>query len=185
MYCCFLGLLSSSFHGYKWFVSSFIQTSVLHHFLPRRRIGGKCKKCERGFGNWMKFTGRVRNHEYSSYRALCCVEGDVLLSNTTQCSFVAWLILSVGVQSWCTQHVRTVEFEVCRLHNCQVGVLLFLLVSTVKLWHLPQCSVFGVFFLIEHISVHTLYALWSCALKPLKALACGSQSWPQNCAFSW
>ena len=41
-------------------VFSCVQTIVLHHFLHRRKANGRCKKCERGFGNWKKLTGRVR-----------------------------------------------------------------------------------------------------------------------------
>ena len=36
-----------------------LQTVTYHHFMHRRKAGGKCQTCERGFGNWKKFTGRV------------------------------------------------------------------------------------------------------------------------------
>ena len=38
---------------------AYTQTHVLHHFLHRRKLSGKCSKCDKGFGSWKKFSGRV------------------------------------------------------------------------------------------------------------------------------
>ena len=48
--------------------------NVTHHFLHRRKAGGKCTKCDRGFGNWRKFTGRVRGcvHVFQLKDYCCC-----------------------------------------------------------------------------------------------------------------
>lgn len=41
---------------------------MLHHFLRRRKLSGKCAICGRGFGNWKTFSGR----EFVGYSCSWC-----------------------------------------------------------------------------------------------------------------